>query len=114
MFIYFTFQTYIKRKIAKERAQRGEGVEPFGVRKSRNNREAAGQMELPHFQREERDYKPGGFSCAVAELFVSDELGFILCFSFKLGCIKWYFFLTSCRERLHISSLVLQPVVFDS
>ncbi|XP_032234778.2 protein PAT1 homolog 1 isoform X1 [Nematostella vectensis] len=57
----FYFQTYIRRKQAKERAKQGE------MRDGENTT----QMALPQFQREERNYKPLDFQGTLGKVSAS-------------------------------------------
>ena len=48
-------QTYTQRKVSKERASEGEGIEHG---RDRGSNMQSPKMALPQFEREQRNYKP--------------------------------------------------------
>ena len=51
----FIMQTYTQRKVSKERASEGEGIEHG---RDRGSNMQSPKMALPQFEREQRNYKP--------------------------------------------------------
>ena len=65
-FLCYAYQTYLRRKAAKERARQNDGVEHAG-RDNRSGRETR-KMALPQFERERKNYTPCEYALGRVEM----------------------------------------------